>query len=204
MRLARALVLVSIAAFLVTGFAYLLIPGATLAIVGIASSATNDFLIRTEGVALLTGAGLLLAIRDGNPSQMRVGLLVLAFYFVVGSWLTSPPIRRERWGMTSVPSAAIGIGLGLVCLVAVVRLGRPDPPGSGEQGDLAEEALDRLGVVGEGPALRDLAKAHVVDLGRPEGQRLVAPTGRGPRPRLDRVIVVVCVTSCILHSPTIP
>ncbi len=59
MTLARALVLVSIVAFAMTGIGYLVAPGAMLSVVGIGGTPTETFLIRTEGVALIAAAGLL-------------------------------------------------------------------------------------------------------------------------------------------------
>lgn len=125
MKLARLLVLISTAAFVVTGLAYLLVPGVTLSIVGIESAATTDFLIRTEGVALLTVAGLLFAVRDGSTSVMRVAMPVLAFYFIVGSLVDLVAFGQGTVGNTSVPSAAARVGLGVVCLYAVTRLHVP-------------------------------------------------------------------------------
>jgi uncharacterized protein YjeT (DUF2065 family) len=78
MNRARLLVLVSAATFALVGIAYLVVPASALAIVGIASSPTSDFLLRTEGVALLTGAGLLWAVRDGSSTQVRGALVALA------------------------------------------------------------------------------------------------------------------------------
>ena len=56
--LARGLLTLSSAVLAVTGLAYLLVPGLALAIVGIESSPDSDFLLRTEGVALLFGAAV--------------------------------------------------------------------------------------------------------------------------------------------------
>lgn len=64
---------------------------------------------------------------------------------------------------------------------------RPDWFGSGE---LAEEVVDRLGVVRERPPLRDLAVfVDVVDLSRPIAEALTAATDRHLHEG-DRVIVV--------------
>ena len=131
MRLAQALVLISLLAFGVTGLAYLLIPGATLAIVGIESSATHDFLIRTEGVALLTGAGLLFAIRDGGVREHRIALLVMSFYFVVGSLVDIAAFAEGTVGSASAPSGAVRIVLGAACLFASLRLRPSGRSGSG-------------------------------------------------------------------------
>src|SRR3954469_24349604 len=53
-------------------------PRAALSVVGIASTETNDFLLRTQGVGLVAAAGFLLATRDASVVQLRVVLLVLA------------------------------------------------------------------------------------------------------------------------------
>ena len=54
---------------------------------------------------------------------------------------------------------------------------------------LREERGDCRGVVGECPALRDLAVPDVIDLGGPVGERLAAAGGRGVNQR-DGVVVV--------------
>ena len=55
MKLARSLLLLSAVVFAVTAIGYLVVPGVMLSVVGVASNGTADFLIRTEGVALLAG-----------------------------------------------------------------------------------------------------------------------------------------------------
>ena len=85
MRLASLLLRLSSVVFAVTGLAYLLVPGLALSVVGVPSAQTNDFLLRTEGVALLCGAGVLWATSDARPSGMRLALVSLAVYYVLGS-----------------------------------------------------------------------------------------------------------------------
>jgi hypothetical protein len=57
--LSTGLIRVSAVLFAVIGLGYLVAPSAMLSIVGIDAEPTADFLMRTEGVALLTGAGFL-------------------------------------------------------------------------------------------------------------------------------------------------
>jgi hypothetical protein len=121
-RLAPALVLLSAAAFAAIGVGYLVVPGAMLGVVGIPSSGTSDFLMRTEGVALLTGAAFLWAVRDGRPSQQRIVLAALAGYYVLGSLVDLTAFGQGVVGPASVPSGAIRIAIGVLCLLSASRL----------------------------------------------------------------------------------
>jgi hypothetical protein len=85
---------------------------------------TSDFLLRTEGVALLTAALLLWAVRDAGPVILRPALLALALYLLLGSLVDSEAYSRSIVGPASLPSAAVRIALGIVSLVAAVRLRR--------------------------------------------------------------------------------
>jgi hypothetical protein len=116
------LVLASSALFAATGLGYILAPGWMLSVVGVASAATSDFLLRTEGVALLCGAGVLWAVRDARPAQMTVALLSLAVYYILGSLVDLAAFAQGIVGMASVPSAAVRIGLGGMCVLAALRL----------------------------------------------------------------------------------
>jgi len=122
--LAKGLVILSSVAFAVTGLGYLVAPGTMLTVVGIESAATSDFLIRTEGVALLAGAGFLWAVRDGTPTQLRLVLLSIAFYCIVGALVDLAAFDRGVVGVASVPSGIVRIGVGGVCLVAAWRVSR--------------------------------------------------------------------------------
>ena len=69
MPLARVLLVVSAQLLAATGLGYLFVPAAMLSVVGIAGSPTEVFLIRTEGVALVTAAALTeTARRAAGPS----------------------------------------------------------------------------------------------------------------------------------------
>jgi uncharacterized protein YjeT (DUF2065 family) len=122
MRWARSLVLLSAAVLAVTGIGYLLVPASMLAIVGVASTTTTDFLLRTEGVALLAGAGFLWAIRDGDRRQLGVALTVLSAYYVLSSAVDIAALIDGVVGPASVPSAVVRIALGVVCLVLAARM----------------------------------------------------------------------------------
>jgi len=122
MRLQSGLVLLSSVLFAVTGLGYVIAPGMMLSVVGVASAATSDFLLRTEGVALLCGAGVLWAARDARPAAMRVALLSLAVYYILGSLLDLAAFAQGIVGVASVPSAIVRIALGGACLLAAARL----------------------------------------------------------------------------------
>ena len=107
--------------FAVIGIGYLIAPSAMLSIVGITAAPTTDFLMRTEGVALLTGAGVLWAVRDGASDQRRIALAALAAYYIVGSLVDLAAFNDGIVGTASVPSAAIRIAVGVLCAAAAWR-----------------------------------------------------------------------------------
>ena len=129
MSLAKGLLLLSAALFGVTGVGYLVSPGGMLSVVGIPSAATNDFLLRTGGVALLAGAGLLWAVRDGTTVQVRLVLFTLSVYYVLGSLVDLAAFAQGVVGTASVPSAAVRILIGGACLLAAARLEGPTAGG---------------------------------------------------------------------------
>jgi hypothetical protein len=118
---ARVLLLISVVAFAVTGVGYLVVPGTMLSVVGITSVATTDFLIRTEGVALVTAAVLIWSVREAPPGTVRMALLGLTFYYVVGSIVDLGAFASAIVGPASVPSALVRIVLGLGCAYAATR-----------------------------------------------------------------------------------
>jgi len=89
--------------------------------VGIEGERTSAFLMRTEGVALLTGAGLLWAVRAGTTGQRRLALAALAFYYVIGSLVDLGALNDNIVGPPAAPSAVIRIAVGILCLVAAWR-----------------------------------------------------------------------------------
>jgi hypothetical protein len=121
MTLSTGLIRVSAVLFAVIGLGYLVAPSTMLSIVGIAAAPTTDFLIRTEGVALLTGAAFLWAVRDGTSSQRQVALASLAAYYIVGSLVDLAAFNDNIVGSTSVPSAVIRIAVGVLCAEAAWR-----------------------------------------------------------------------------------
>jgi len=124
MRLASLLLRLSSVVFTVTGLAYLLVPGLALSVVGVPSAQTSDFLLRTEGVALLCGAGVLWATSDARPAGLRLALVSLAVYYVLGSAVDLAGFAQGVVGPASVPSAAARIVLGGACILAAARLTR--------------------------------------------------------------------------------
>jgi hypothetical protein len=119
--LSTSLVRVSAILFAVIGLGYLVAPSAMLSIVGIDAEPTANFLMRTEGVALLTGAGFLWAVRAGTSRQRQVALLSLAGYYVVGSLVDLAAFNDNIVGPASLPSAMIRIAVGVVCAAAAWR-----------------------------------------------------------------------------------
>jgi hypothetical protein len=107
--------------FAVISFGYLLAPSAMLSIVSIDRGPTAEFLMRTEGVALLTAAGFLWAVRAGASRQRQVVLLSLAGYYVVGSLVDMAAFNDNIVGPASVPSAVIRIAVGVLCAGAASR-----------------------------------------------------------------------------------
>jgi hypothetical protein len=118
---ARGLVLISVVAFAVSGALMVIVPAAMLGVVGVPSDSTSEFLLRTQGVALLFGAIVLWAVRDARPPAMRIVLLGLAGYYVLSATVDLAAYSEQLVGTTSLPSAAVRIVLGLACVVAIGR-----------------------------------------------------------------------------------
>ena len=121
MTLSTGLIRASAVIFAVIGLGYLVVPSAMLSIVGISAVPTTDFLMRTEGVALLTGAGFLWAVCEGTGGQRRVALASLAAYYVVGSLVDLAAFNSNIVGAAAAPSAVIRIAVGVLCAVAAWR-----------------------------------------------------------------------------------
>lgn len=119
--MARGLVLISVIAFAVTGALMVIVPSAMLGVVGVPSDSSSEFLIRTEGVALLFGAIVLWAARDARPPAMRLVLLGLAGYYILSATVDLAAYSEEIVGTASLPSAAVRVALGLACLLAIGR-----------------------------------------------------------------------------------
>ena len=97
-----------------------------LSVVGIGGTPTETFLIRTEGVALIAAAGLLWAARGSNQARMRVILISLATYYLIGSAVDLMAFRDGIVGSLAVPSIAIRVVVGSLCLFAAARTDRAD------------------------------------------------------------------------------
>jgi uncharacterized protein YjeT (DUF2065 family) len=115
--LARILFALSAVVLAVTGIAYLVVPGLALGIVDIQATPDSEFLLRTEGVALLFGAAIVWLVRGGDGPARRNGLLALAGYYVLSSLVDLAAFAQGTVGPASVPSAAIRIVVGALCLV---------------------------------------------------------------------------------------
>lgn len=116
------LLLASAVVLIATGIAYLLVPGSALGIVGIDPTPTAEFLLRTEGVALLFGGAMLVATRSA-PAQGGQ-LAALAGYLVLGSVVDAVAFTQGIVGPASIPSAVIRVAAGLLCAVLAVRAWR--------------------------------------------------------------------------------
>lgn len=127
----RGLLTLSCVVFAVTGAAYVAIPGAALGIVGIVSSPTSEFLLRTEGVPLLFGAALLWAVRDGGHRVERVALLALAGYYVLSSVIDLAAYADGIVGPAAIPSAGGRIAVGAICVAVAWLTGRSSPRAGG-------------------------------------------------------------------------
>lgn len=129
--LAKGLLALSSAVLAAAGLAYILVPALALSVVGIESSPTSDFLLRTEGVALLFGAAMAWAVREGGRREQRIALLGLAGYYLVSSIVDLAAFAQGVVGAASVPSAALRIAIGTICAVAAMSASRePGTPPS--------------------------------------------------------------------------
>ncbi len=124
--MATGLLVLSTLALAVTGVGYLVTPALLLAVVGIESAPTSDFLIRTEGVALVCAALFVWSARGGQRGQVRGVLFGLAVYYILGSVVDLVAFAQGVVGPASVPSAAVRIVVGCACTYAMLKL----PPAS--------------------------------------------------------------------------
>jgi len=118
---AKLLFAISAVVFIATGVVYLVAPGLALGIVDIEPTPNTEFLLRTEGVALLFGAAIVWLIRGTDGPARRNGLLALAGYYVLSSMVDLAAFAQGIVGPASVPSAAIRVAVGGVCLVAALH-----------------------------------------------------------------------------------
>ena len=125
MQLARALLVVSAVVFAITGPAYVFVPELAFAVVGIESGATTDFLLRTEGVALLAAGGFLAVLAARPSSYTWIALLALGGYYVVGSLVDLQAFAEGVVGPALVPSAVARITLGVFAGIAAWRVRTP-------------------------------------------------------------------------------
>lgn len=105
--LSTGLIRVSAVIFAVIGLGYLVAPSAMLSVVGIRGAPAADFLMRTEGVALLTAAGFLWAVRAWHRPPAPHGPGLACAYYVVGSLVDLTAFNDNIAGPAAVPSALI-------------------------------------------------------------------------------------------------
>ena len=117
----RALLILSSVAFAAVVIGYIVAPWALLSVVGIESTPTADFLIRTEGVALVSAAIFVWAARDGSTAQVRLVLLGLALYFILGALVDLSAFASSVVGPASVPSGVVRILIGALCVFVALR-----------------------------------------------------------------------------------
>jgi hypothetical protein len=122
--LVRSLLILSALVLAASGVAYLVAPGVALGIVDIQANPDSEFLLRTEGVALLFGAALVWLVRGGDVPARRNGLLALSGYCVLSSLVDLSAFAQGIVGPASIPSAAIRIAVGAICLMAAWNSGR--------------------------------------------------------------------------------
>jgi len=120
--MARNLVRLSTAIFIVIGVGYLLVPGAMLSVVGIPSTPTADFLLRTLGVAFVSFAWLLWGVRNAPPALLRNALTALAAYYFLSSAVDVAAYLQGIVGAASIPSAIARVAIGGLCLWSITRI----------------------------------------------------------------------------------
>jgi membrane associated rhomboid family serine protease len=101
-----------------------------LSIVGISSEATTDFLLRTEGVAMLGASGIIWASRQLRAAPKRLVLVSLAGYYTLGSLVDLAAFWQGIVGAASVPSAGARLILAALCVAAAVKLPQETTDGS--------------------------------------------------------------------------
>jgi hypothetical protein len=132
--LARGLLTLSSIVFGATGVAYLAVPGLALDIVGIESSPTSDFLLRTEGLPLLFAAAIVWAFRHGGTRQQGVILVALAGYYILSAVIDLAAFAEGIVGAASLPSALVRIAIGAMCVLAAWTGRRLSRDATGPQG----------------------------------------------------------------------
>jgi hypothetical protein len=119
-----------------------------LGVVGIESDQTSEFLIRTEGVALVAMAVLVRFVPIDGGSRTRGALIALAGYLILGSLVDLRAFVDGIVGPAAVPSAAVRMTFGVICVVLAASAARQRATldasmpegrrGSADRGDLAD------------------------------------------------------------------
>ncbi len=125
MRLTRTLLWLAAVALVAVGIAYVVVPGAALGIVAIEATPTTEFLLRTQGVALVAAGAFLLLIPSTRSWRTRSALLAVAGYLIAGSVVDVRAYLDGIVGSAALPSAVIRIAAGALCILAAIARARP-------------------------------------------------------------------------------
>ena len=128
MRLTRALLWLAAVALVAVGLAFAIVPGIPLEVLAIASSPTTEFLLRSEGLALVVAGLLLVLIPPGRAWRTRFALLAVAAYLIVGSVVDLRAYLDGVVGTATLASAALRIAVGALCVLAAIARARPVEP----------------------------------------------------------------------------
>jgi hypothetical protein len=139
-RLTKALLWLAAVAFVAIGLAFAVVPGVPLGFLGIAASPATEFLLRSEGVALVATGLLLVLIPPARSWRTRFALLAVAAYLIVGSVVDLRAYLDGVVGAAVLPSAAIRIAAGALCvLAAIARAGSVVTPSATSTATTAQD-----------------------------------------------------------------
>jgi hypothetical protein len=126
-RLTKTLLWLAAVAFVAIGLAFAIVPGVPLGVLAIAASPATEFLLRSEGVALVATGLLLVLIPPARSWRTRFALLAVAAYLIVGSVVDLRAYLDGVVGTAALPSAGIRIAAGALCVLAALARARPGP-----------------------------------------------------------------------------
>jgi len=124
-RLTKTLLWLAAIAFVAIGLAFAIVPGVPLGVLAIAASPATEFLLRSEGVALVATGLLLVLVPPARSWRTRFALLAVAAYLIVGSVVDLRAYLDGVVGTAVLPSAAIRIAAGALCVLAAIARARP-------------------------------------------------------------------------------
>ena len=114
----RTLLWLAAVALVAVGIAYVVVPGAALGIVAIDATPTTEFLLRTQGVALVAAGAFLLLVPSTRSWRTRSALLAVAAYLIAGSVVDVRAYLDGIVGSAALPSAVVRIAAGALCILA--------------------------------------------------------------------------------------